>query len=108
MVGYPYPNRYPSHRIDVIIPFMKFIHLMISGSGMFIPDPGSEFFPSRIKEFKHFNPKKWFLSSRKYDPGCSSLIWIPDPDPDFLTIPDPGFRGQKGTGSRIRNTAHDH
>ncbi len=28
------------------------------------------------------------------------------PDPDFLPIPDPGSRGQKGTGSqiRIRNT----
>jgi hypothetical protein len=24
------------------------------------------------------------------------------PDPDFLPIPDPGTRGQKGTGSRIR------
>jgi hypothetical protein len=86
------------------------------GSGMFIPDPGSEFFPSRIpdpnclhpgsriliKEFKYFNPKKgkkkWFLSSKKYDPGCSSRI--PDPDADFLPsripgskrhpIPDPG------------------
>jgi len=57
---------------------------------MFIPDPGSEFFPSRIpdpnffypgsririKEFKYFNPKNWFLSSRKYDPGCSSWIKI--------------------------------
>jgi hypothetical protein len=56
------------------------------GSGMFIPDPGSEFFTFRIpdpiffhpgsririKEFKYFNPKKWFLSSRKYDLGCSS------------------------------------
>ncbi len=58
---------------------------------MFIPDPGSDFFPSRIpdpnclhpesririKEFKYFiylNPKKWFLSSRKYDPGCLSGI----------------------------------
>ncbi len=68
---------------------------------MFIRDPGSDFFsipdrnffPSRIliKEFKHFNPTKWFLGSRKYDP-----------DPDFLPIPDPGSRGQKGTGSRIR------
>jgi hypothetical protein len=25
-----------------------------------------------IKEFKYFNPKNCFLSSRKYDPGCSS------------------------------------
>ncbi len=84
---------------------------------MFIPDPVSDFFPSRIpdpnclhpgsririKEFKYFNPKKnkkKFLSSRKYDPGCSSRI--PDPDAEFLPIPDPGSRGQKGTGSRIR------
>ncbi len=85
------------------------------GSGTFIPDPGSEFFPSRIpgpiffhpgsrisiKEFTYFNPKKWFISSRKYDPGCSSRIRIltfyPSP------IPDPGYMGQKGTGSRIRN-----
>ncbi len=46
-----------------------------------IPDPtffhpGSELSPSRnrIKEFEYFNPKKWFLSSRKYDLGCSSRI----------------------------------
>jgi hypothetical protein len=57
-----------------------------------IQDPRSEFFPSRIriKEFKIFNPKKWFLSSRKYDPGCS--FRIPDLDPDFLSIPDPGVK----------------
>jgi hypothetical protein len=60
-----------------------------------IPDPnclhpGSRI---RIKEFKYFNPKKWFLSSRKYDP---------DPNADFLPFLDPGSRGQKGTGSRIR------
>jgi hypothetical protein len=30
-------------------------------------------------------------------------LFIPDPDPDFLPIPDPRSRGQKGTGSRIRN-----
>jgi hypothetical protein len=64
--------------------------------------PGSEFFPSRIhiKEFKYFNPKKWFLSSWKCDPGCSSRIrtgiqiltfypfWIPDPW--VKKAPDPG------------------
>jgi hypothetical protein len=33
--------------------------------------PGSRI---RIKEFKYFNQKKWFLSSRKYDPGCSCRI----------------------------------
>jgi hypothetical protein len=32
--------------------------------------PGSECFPSRIRIFrKYFNPKKWFPSSRKYDPS---------------------------------------
>ncbi len=43
--------------------------------------PGSEFFPSwiPIKEFKYFDLKNWFLSPRKYDPGCSSLISDPDP-----------------------------
>jgi hypothetical protein len=87
--------------------------------------PGSDFFPSRIpdpnclhpgsriliKEFKYFNPrkskKKWFLSSKKYDPGCSSRI--PDPDADFLPsqIPDPGVKKVPNSGSRIRirNTA---
>jgi hypothetical protein len=71
-----------------------------------IPDP-TFFHPRsriRIKEFKYFNLKKWFLSSRKYDPGCLSRI--PDPDPYFLPIPDPGSRGQKGTGSRIRIRQH--
>jgi hypothetical protein len=33
-----------------------------------------------------------------------SGLLIPDPDPDFLPILYPGSRGQKGTGSRIRNT----
>ncbi len=97
------------------------------GSGMFIPDPGSDFFPSRIpdpnclhpgsrilKEFKYFNPqkstRKWFLSSKKYDPGCSSRI--PDPDADFLPsrIPDPGVKKVPNPGSRIRirNTVFNH
>ncbi len=48
------------------------------GSEMSILDPGSVFFPSRIriKDFKCFNPKKMFLSSRKYDPSRSSRIRI--------------------------------
>ncbi len=70
----------------------------------FIPDPnlfhpGSRF---RIKEVKYFNTKKWFLSSRKYDPGCSSRIRILTFYPS--RIPDSGSRGHKGTASRIRNT----
>jgi hypothetical protein len=37
----------------------KLSNIQCCGSGMFIPDPGSEFFPPRIriKEFKYFNPK---------------------------------------------------
>ncbi len=58
-----------------------------------IPDP--------LPRIKYFNPKKLFLSSRKYNSGSSSRIRILF----FLPIPDPGFRDQKGTGSRIRNTA---
>jgi hypothetical protein len=53
---------------------------------MFIPDPtffhpGSKFFPSliRIKEFKYFNPKKWFLTL-----GIRSGLFIPDSDSDFF------------------------
>jgi hypothetical protein len=63
-----------------------------------IPDPGSELSPSRIPDSgsasKNLSiltpkkPKKWFLSSRKYDPDCSSRL--PDPDADFLPFPDPG------------------
>ncbi len=55
-------------------------------------DPG---YWIRIKEFKYFNPKKLFLSSRKYDPCCSSPIRIrifyPSRIPGLkrLRIPDP-------------------
>jgi hypothetical protein len=56
---------------------------------MFIPDLNF-FHPGSRKEFKYFNPEKLFLSSRKYDPGCSSRT--PDPDPDCLPIPDPGVK----------------
>jgi hypothetical protein len=69
-----------------------------------IPDP--IFFSSQIPDPEScihimkciLNKQKLFLSSRKHDPGCSSLIRIMDPDPDFYTsqsriqrhwIPDP-------------------
>jgi hypothetical protein len=67
-----------------------------AGSGTFIPDPNF-FHPGyriRIKEFKYLNPKL-FLSSRKYNPGCSSriliLIFYPSriPDPRVKKAPDP-------------------
>ncbi len=67
-----------------------------------IPDPNCLHPGSwiRIKEFNYFNPKKtkkWVLSSRKYDPGCSSRI--PDPGADFLPIPDPGVKKAPDPGS---------
>jgi hypothetical protein len=47
-----------------------------------------------------FNPKKWFLSSRKYDPGCSSrnriLIFYPSRIQILIFYPtrilDPGVK----------------
>ncbi len=106
----------------ITVLYMRCCPKQCCGSGMFIPDPGSDFFPSRIripdpnclhpgsririKEFKYLNPKKWFISSRKYDPSCSSRI--PDLDADFLPIPDPRSRGQKGTGSWIPDPDPQH
>jgi hypothetical protein len=65
--------------------------------------PGSEFFPSRIriKKFKFLTQQKWYLSSRKYDPGCSRIQgakshWVPDPG--VKKAPDPETR------IRARNT----
>ncbi len=76
-----------------------------------IPDPNCLHPGSRIliKEFKYFNPQKsnkWFLSSKKYAPGCSSRI--PDPDADFLPsrIPDPGVK--QSTQSRIPDPDPQH
>ncbi len=60
-----------------------------------IPVPGSA---SKKLTFKCFYPKKLFLSSRKYDPGCSSRIRI-------LIFYPSRIKGSKGNGSRIRNTA---
>jgi hypothetical protein len=58
------------------------------GSELFHPDPGSTDPGSkrsririRIKELSILNLKNCYLSSQKYDPGCSSRILI-------LTIPD--------------------
>jgi len=64
-------------------------------------DPG---FLSRIRIFSipdpHqktyvFQPKKWFLSSRKNDPG----LFIPDSNPDFIPIPDAGVKKAPDPGS---------
>ncbi len=82
-----------------------YIVLSFSSAVFRIPDP-TFFHPgSASKNLSILTKKKWFLSSRKYDPGYSSRIL--DPVADFLPILDPRSRGQKGTGSRIRirNTA---
>jgi hypothetical protein len=77
------------------------------GSVMLIPEfsisdptfshPGSRI---RTKEFKYFNPKNCHST-------LGNMIQIVHPESRswFLPIPDPGSRGLKGTGSRIRNTA---
>jgi hypothetical protein len=84
------------------------------GSGMFIPDPGSRFFPSRIpdpnrfhpgsririKEFKHFNQKNSFQALgnmiRVVHPGfrIRILTFYPPriPDPEVKKAPDPGSK----------------
>ncbi len=61
---------------------------------MFIPDPnffhpGSKFFLSRVrtKVFKYFNPKIVSKLSKIW-----SWLFIPDPDPYFFPIPDPGVK----------------
>jgi hypothetical protein len=57
-----------------------------------IPDPGSKKFPdTHPHQIKYFNPV--FLSSWKYDPGCSSwvrILILPIPDPGVKKAPDHG------------------
>jgi hypothetical protein len=67
---------------------------------IFFPGPESEIFRpgthTRIKELKYFSPKKWFLTSRKYDPGCLwILIFLPIPDPGVKKAPDPWYGSAK-------------
>jgi hypothetical protein len=85
------------------------------GYGMFIPDPGSielvyfwnveeKNLGQFSKNYRTFYPKNChYTSSQKYGFG----IRYPRSRIRKNPIPDPGSRGQKGTGSRIRirNTA---
>jgi hypothetical protein len=74
--------------------------------------PGSEFYPSRIRIFPSRIPdphqRIQVLTQKIYsklpEVWYRTRLFIPDPDPDLLPIPDPGSRGQKDTGFRIRNT----
>jgi hypothetical protein len=81
-------------------------------SAISVADPGClsriRFFHpgSRIKKIPVSGPasknlsiltQKLFLSSRKYDSGCSSRIRIPDLE--FLPNPDPGVKKEPDPGS---------
>jgi hypothetical protein len=80
------------------------------GSGMFIPDPRSDFFPSWIldpgselfssripdpHQRMYFSQKKWLLSSKKYDLGCSSRISDPAYGSCLFTYPGSRIQGSK-------------
>jgi hypothetical protein len=58
-------------------------------SGMFIPDPRSECFPSRIRIFSRVSDPHWFNADPDPDPA---------PDPAIFLISDPDC----GSESRIR------
>ncbi len=83
------------------------------GSGIFFPIPDPTFFhprsqtrifPSRIPDphqrIKYFNPNKMVSKLQEIWSG----LFIPDPGSGSWLFTHPGSRGQKGTGSRIRNT----
>jgi hypothetical protein len=82
-------KKLPAHKmlLSACSPYFRELLKVLSSSVLRIRAvyPGYDVFPSRIhiKEFKYFKPKKCFLTSQKYDPGCSSRI--PAPDPDFFT-----------------------
>ncbi len=86
------------------------------GSGMFIPDPDPDFCPSRSHKFhiienyfifEMLKKKIWAnfqrIFSQKIVTKLSNIwVWDPGSGKNPFRIPDPGSRGQKSTGSRIR------
>jgi hypothetical protein len=75
---------------------------------VFIPYPGFEFFHpgSRVKKISDPDPHYRiyaFLTQKTVSKLSEKLfgMFIPDPRSGFFP-PDPGFMGQKSTGSRIR------
>ncbi len=69
-----------------------------------IPDPIFIHPESRIciKEFKYFNPKKWFLCSQW------SGLFIPDPDPGSGFFTHPGSRIHGSKRHRIQDLNPQH
>ncbi len=49
------------------------------------------------QKFQYLIPKNLSKLSETW-----SGLFIPDPDPNFIAVQDPGSRGQKGNGSGIR------
>jgi hypothetical protein len=85
--------------------------MFISDPNFSIPDPGSEFFPSRIPDPSFFHPGSEFFPSRIPDIGSRIRIkylkyfltqTVSGYRIRILFFNHPGSRGQKGTGSRIR------
>jgi hypothetical protein len=72
---------------------------------MFIPDPGSDFFPSRILDLGSQIRIKTQKNGFK---ALGNMIRVVHPGSGSLLFTHLGSRSQKGTGSwiRIRNTAH--
>jgi hypothetical protein len=75
-------------RIRDVYPGSDFFHPGSRIRTVSIPDPGSS--SKNLSILTPKKTKKWFLSSKKYDPGCSSRI--PDPDADFLPSRIPGSK----------------
>jgi hypothetical protein len=66
-------------------------------SRILFQNPGSASASKNLSILTH--KKILFRSSRKYDPGCSPWIQIPDPDLDFLPIPELGAKKAPDPGS---------
>ncbi len=66
------------------------------GSGMFIPDPN--FFHPSGSASKNLNILTQIIVSNLSE--IWSGLFIPDPDHEFLPIPDPGVKKAPGPGSR--------
>ncbi len=88
-------------------------HRQCYGSGMFIPDPNFFHHGSRIRISSILDPgsasKKLSILIQNMVSKLSKIwfgLFIPDPVPDFLPIPNPESRIQGSKRHRICNTAH--
>jgi hypothetical protein len=91
-IGKPSSNQFCGS--GIFIPDRNFFHPQSGDPNFFYPDPGSA-----SKDLSILTQK---MVSKLLE--IWSGFFIPYPDPEFFPIPDPGSRGQNGTGSRIRNT----